>query len=251
MARIAARHGLTVKAVVQSTSPPMYEPRFVQMGIELLLIRDGMICGNACVYMGRSGLNVSYARSRAPEDHYAGCQWWYVPRGCVCPWQRADVTLRRMSAAFAAHTGREESNVSDTERFRGAVHDETSADIGHNPAGQRVVRLEVVDTRGPNPTSTVLILTDGAAIALRNQLDGLFANARADLDELLRFARAFASLGDAVDDQVSDLLGGFYRKLNSEAVDLIGDRLGGMNRELDEALAQYREWRAARKETVT
>ena len=67
-----------------------------------------------------------------------------------------------------------------TSRFDGAVHDEANADIGSNRQDERVVRLDLTYTRGTAPSSTTMILTLDAAIALRNQLDGLFNAAGVD-----------------------------------------------------------------------
>lgn len=67
-----------------------------------------------------------------------------------------------------------------TSRFDGAVHDEANADIGSNRQDERVVRLDLTYTRGTAPSSTTMILTLDAAIALRNQLDGLFDAAGVD-----------------------------------------------------------------------
>ncbi len=69
---------------------------------------------------------------------------------------------------------------STTSRFDGAVHDEASADIGSNRDGERVVRLDLMYSRGTAPSSTTMIVTLDAAIALRNQLDGLFDAAGVD-----------------------------------------------------------------------
>ncbi len=65
-------------------------------------------------------------------------------------------------------------------RFDGAVHDEASADIGSNRQCERVVRIDLTYTRGTTPSSTTMILTLDVAIALRNQLDGLFDAAGVD-----------------------------------------------------------------------
>jgi len=65
-------------------------------------------------------------------------------------------------------------------RFRGCVHEEANADIGHNSAGERVVRIGLTYTRGTAPTSTTLVLALDTAITLRNRLDGLFAAAGID-----------------------------------------------------------------------
>lgn len=58
-------------------------------------------------------------------------------------------------------------------RLDGAVHDQAHADLGRNRSGERVVRLDLQYTRGTAPCTTTMILTQDAAIALRNQLDGL------------------------------------------------------------------------------
>jgi len=68
----------------------------------------------------------------------------------------------------------------ESSRFDGAVHDEANADIGSNRAGERVVRLDLTYTRGTAASTTTMILTLDAAIALRNQLDGLFDAAGVD-----------------------------------------------------------------------
>jgi len=68
----------------------------------------------------------------------------------------------------------------DEARFRGCVHEGANADIGHNPDGTRVVRIDLTYARGPAPMTNTLILTVDAAVALRNQLDGLFAAAGVD-----------------------------------------------------------------------
>ncbi len=69
---------------------------------------------------------------------------------------------------------------STTQRFMGAVHEEVNADVGHNAAGERVVRIDLTYQRGTAPTETTVILTRDAAITLRNLLDGLFAAAGVD-----------------------------------------------------------------------
>ncbi|MBW7906216.1 MAG: hypothetical protein LC135_04970 [Phycisphaerae bacterium] len=67
-----------------------------------------------------------------------------------------------------------------TSRFDGAVHDEANADIGSNRDGERVVRLDLMYSRGTAPSSTTMIVTLDAGVALRNQLDGLFDAAGVD-----------------------------------------------------------------------
>jgi hypothetical protein len=63
-----------------------------------------------------------------------------------------------------------------------------------------------------------------------------------DSDDLLRFAEAYASLGDAVTSQIADLLVARYDDVNPNAVDLIRERLGGFNQEIDEALQAFDQW---------
>lgn len=60
-----------------------------------------------------------------------------------------------------------------------------------------------------------------------------------DIDALIRFAKAYAGLGDAVTEQLDDLLSGDFDGINPNAVELIRDRLGGMNSEIDEAVNVY------------
>jgi hypothetical protein len=69
---------------------------------------------------------------------------------------------------------------STTIRFDGAVHHEVNADIGTNRHGERVVRLDLTYTQATPPSQTTTIITLDAAIALRNQLDGLFDAAGID-----------------------------------------------------------------------
>ena len=61
------------------------------------------------------------------------------------------------------------------------------------------------------------------------------------IDELLRFGRAYAGLGDSVHVQIPDLLADIYDNLNPNAVQMIEDRLGGVNKELDKAIKLYRQ----------
>lgn len=137
----------------------------------------------------------------------------------------------------------------------GCVHEEVNVDIGTNNAGERVVAVDFVYRRATHPVATTMILSTDAAITLRNLLDATLAAAgiddgdddeptglaAADSYDLLRFAKAYASLGDAVTAQIDDLLAGRYDDVNGNAIDLIRDRLQGMNQELDDALAGYYE----------
>lgn len=63
---------------------------------------------------------------------------------------------------------------------------------------------------------------------------------------LLEFAREYAKLGGAVQEQLDTILDGdtdsFGRKTNPNAIDLIEERLGGMNEEIDTAIEAYKEW---------
>lgn len=136
----------------------------------------------------------------------------------------------------------------DSDRhFAGAVHDQADANAGTNRDGEPVVRVDLTYARGGHASTTTMILTQAAATALRDALDlCLPAPASADDEfrnvdsyDLLRFAKAYASLGDAVGSQVEDLLAGRHDEVNPNAVELIRDRLGGMNQELDDALESY------------
>lgn len=61
-----------------------------------------------------------------------------------------------------------------------------------------------------------------------------------ELTELMLFAKAYASLGGAVQNQMDDLLDG-DDGMNPNAVKLIQDRLGGKSDELDEIISDYFE----------
>ena len=75
-----------------------------------------------------------------------------------------------------------------------------------------------------------------------------------DLDDLLAFARAYRELGDAVTEQVQDLIDGEqnYEGLNPNAVRLIEQRVARFHPGIAEACADYFEWleaeRAARED---
>ena len=64
--------------------------------------------------------------------------------------------------------------------------------------------------------------------------------------ELIRFAKAYRDLGDAVTDQLDTILDGaeddFHAETNSNAIKMIEDELGGINEEIDEAVKAYNEW---------
>ena len=63
-----------------------------------------------------------------------------------------------------------------------------------------------------------------------------------DASELLDFAKSYASLGNAIQEQLEELLDSQEDAgVNPNAVAVMEDRLGGMNAEIDEALAAWRE----------
>ena len=65
-----------------------------------------------------------------------------------------------------------------------------------------------------------------------------------ELYDVLDFAKIYAGLGRAVQEQLHDLAGGAgYHLLNPNAVAVIRDKLAGMHAELDMALDEYEEWR--------
>lgn len=59
-----------------------------------------------------------------------------------------------------------------------------------------------------------------------------------DPADLLDFAKAYVSMGSAVQDQLHDLLDGDY-DINPNAVDVMKSALGGMNEQIDTAIAEY------------
>ncbi len=61
----------------------------------------------------------------------------------------------------------------------------------------------------------------------------------ADADDLLRFARAYADLGDAITEQLRDILDGDYSDINDNAVRYLREHLAGFNTEIDDALEAY------------
>ena len=61
-----------------------------------------------------------------------------------------------------------------------------------------------------------------------------------DVVELIDFAKSYASLGAAVQEQLDDLLDQQEdAEVNGNAVSMIQDRLGGMSAEVDEAVAAW------------
>ena len=67
-----------------------------------------------------------------------------------------------------------------------------------------------------------------------------------DSTELIEFAKAYASLGDAVASQLDTILDGnerdFPSQTNSNAIKIIEDELGGVNEEIDTAIKAYNDW---------
>jgi len=59
--------------------------------------------------------------------------------------------------------------------------------------------------------------------------------------ELINFAKKYAGMGDAVCEQLDDLLDDPSANLNSNAVDLIKEELGGLNEEIDDAIEAWLE----------
>ena len=62
------------------------------------------------------------------------------------------------------------------------------------------------------------------------------------LEALLEFTKAYRSLGDAVTEQLHELVGDPQADLNVNAVDMIKRELGGANGELDLAIAKWEEY---------
>jgi len=63
-----------------------------------------------------------------------------------------------------------------------------------------------------------------------------------DLDSLLSFAEAYASLGSAVQEQVYDLFMGDFDDINPSAVQAMARKLKGKNNELDSLFTDFQQW---------
>jgi hypothetical protein len=63
----------------------------------------------------------------------------------------------------------------------------------------------------------------------------------AELYDLLKFAKAFASLGSAVQDQLDDLANERFEQVNPNALYLMEQRLYGQNEELDDVMNTLRD----------
>lgn len=69
-----------------------------------------------------------------------------------------------------------------------------------------------------------------------------------DVFDLVVFAKAYADLGSAVQEQLNDILSDPQNAdVNPNAVKLIDDKLGGMNDEIDAAIKEWRANRAKRE----
>ena len=65
-----------------------------------------------------------------------------------------------------------------------------------------------------------------------------------DVDDLLEFADGWVSLGEAVQEQVKQVLAGKHMQVNPNAIKLAFERIGGYNEEIQVALMSYLdEWR--------
>lgn len=62
-----------------------------------------------------------------------------------------------------------------------------------------------------------------------------------EMNELMRFARAYNKLGWAIQEQVNDILNGDFSDINPNALAEIDQRLRGYNDELDELIDEALE----------
>lgn len=60
--------------------------------------------------------------------------------------------------------------------------------------------------------------------------------------DLVDFARTVMNLGDAVVEQLADILSGSYDDINPNALDMIEEELGGINSDIDEAIKDARNY---------
>jgi len=63
-----------------------------------------------------------------------------------------------------------------------------------------------------------------------------------DLDSLLSFAKSYASMGNAVQEQLYDLFMGNFDDINPNAVPVMVRALKGKNNELDLLFKEFQEW---------
>ncbi len=57
-----------------------------------------------------------------------------------------------------------------------------------------------------------------------------------ELDELMRFAKAYTQLGWAIHEQLDSIIDGDYGDINPNALNEIDQRMRGYNDDLDEAI---------------
>lgn len=57
-----------------------------------------------------------------------------------------------------------------------------------------------------------------------------------ELNELMRFAKAYSGLGWAIQEQLNDIANGDCSDINPNALEEIDSRMRGFNDELDEAI---------------
>lgn len=66
-----------------------------------------------------------------------------------------------------------------------------------------------------------------------------------DISELIEFAKAYAGLGDAVQEQLDTILSGdeeTFEDVNPNAIEMIHDELGGINSDIDTSIQAYNDW---------
>jgi hypothetical protein len=65
-----------------------------------------------------------------------------------------------------------------------------------------------------------------------------------EVSELIGFCKAYASMGNAIQEQLDDILDNSDNDdVNPNAIRVIEQDLGGMNQEIDNAIAAYNEYR--------
>lgn len=57
-----------------------------------------------------------------------------------------------------------------------------------------------------------------------------------ELDDLMRFARAYSKLGWSIQEQLDDLVNGDFGDINPNALEEIDNKMRGFNDDLDEAI---------------
>jgi hypothetical protein len=74
-------------------------------------------------------------------------------------------------------------------------------------------------------------------------MDHIFTEEETDLNDLVKFARAYGSLGWAVQAQLGNLIEGDFKGLNPNAVDLILSTLSTFHPDIESACDEYKRWR--------